>query len=58
MSFVPGKLALSYLVAIIGIPVGVGRIKMAGAALAPFGRKIVSELSSVPADAITVGQSH
>jgi uncharacterized membrane protein YccF (DUF307 family) len=42
-------------IAIIGIPLGVASFKMAGAALAPFGKEIVrkSELTT-SADAIAV----
>jgi uncharacterized membrane protein YccF (DUF307 family) len=41
---------------IVGIPLGVGCFKMAGAALVPFGRRVVkiSELSQVPAGSIAV----
>src|SRR4051794_31370930 len=41
---------------IIGIPLGVGSFKMAGAALVPFGRKVVrlSDLGWVPTGAISV----
>jgi uncharacterized membrane protein YccF (DUF307 family) len=55
-------LALSHLIlgcllciTIIGIPLGIGSFKMAGAALAPFGKEIVkkSDLSTT-ADAIAV----
>jgi uncharacterized membrane protein YccF (DUF307 family) len=43
---------------IIGIPLGVGSFKMAGAALVPFGRKIVrlEELGRPPPDAIAIGE--
>jgi uncharacterized membrane protein YccF (DUF307 family) len=43
---------------IIGIPLGVGSFKMAGAALVPFGRKVVrlDELAQLPADAIAIGE--
>ena len=42
---------------IIGIPLGVASFKMAGAALVPFGKKIVSlsDLARPPAGAIVVG---
>jgi uncharacterized membrane protein YccF (DUF307 family) len=42
---------------IIGIPLGVGSFKMAGAALVPFGRRVVKleELAQRPADAIAIG---
>jgi uncharacterized membrane protein YccF (DUF307 family) len=41
---------------IIGIPLGVADFKMAGAALVPFGREIVStaQLGQLPPGAITV----
>ena len=44
-------------ITIIGIPLGVASIKMAGAALVPFGKKIVSlsDFARPPADAIVVG---
>jgi uncharacterized membrane protein YccF (DUF307 family) len=44
-------------VTIIGIPLGVASFKMAGAALAPFGKEIVrlDELSRPPQGAIVVG---
>lgn len=57
-------LALEHLIAgvllcitIIGIPLGVGSFKMAGAALAPFGREVVKpgDLTEAPAGAISVG---
>jgi len=43
---------------IIGIPLGIGSFKMAGAALVPFGRKIVrlEELETPPPNAIAIGQ--
>jgi uncharacterized membrane protein YccF (DUF307 family) len=43
---------------IIGIPLGVGSFKMAGAALVPFGRKIVKleELAEPQPGAIAIGQ--
>ena len=56
-------LALSHLLTgcllcltVIGIPLGVADFKMAGAALAPFGKQIVrkSELEHVPGSALTV----
>ena len=42
---------------IIGIPLGVGSFKMAGAALVPFGREIVplDRLGRLPEDAIAIG---
>jgi uncharacterized membrane protein YccF (DUF307 family) len=42
---------------IVGIPLGVGSFKMAGAALVPFGRKIVKleELGEAPPSAIAIG---
>ena len=44
-------------ITIIGIPLGVGSFKMAGAALAPFGREVVkiSDQDEAPAGAISVG---
>jgi uncharacterized membrane protein YccF (DUF307 family) len=44
-------------ITIIGIPLGVGAIKMAGAALVPFGKEVVelSALASPPEGAIVVG---
>jgi uncharacterized membrane protein YccF (DUF307 family) len=44
-------------ITIIGIPLGVGSFKMAGAALAPFGREVVkiSDLAAAPAGSISVG---
>jgi uncharacterized membrane protein YccF (DUF307 family) len=44
-------------ITVIGIPLGVGAFKMAGAALVPFGKKIVrlSELSQPAEGAIVVG---
>ena len=41
---------------IIGIPLGVGSFKMAGAALVPFGREVVklSDLAQPPSGAITL----
>jgi uncharacterized membrane protein YccF (DUF307 family) len=41
---------------IIGIPLGVGSFKMAGAAVAPFGRKIVrkSDLAKTSGDVIAI----
>jgi uncharacterized membrane protein YccF (DUF307 family) len=44
-------------ITIIGIPLGVGSFKMAGAALAPFGREVVktSDLAEPPAGSISVG---
>jgi uncharacterized membrane protein YccF (DUF307 family) len=44
-------------ITIIGIPLGIASFKMAGAALVPFGKEIVSlsDLSRRPADAIVVG---
>jgi uncharacterized membrane protein YccF (DUF307 family) len=43
-------------ITIIGIPLGVGSFKMAGAALAPFGREVVklADLSEAPAGSISV----
>jgi uncharacterized membrane protein YccF (DUF307 family) len=43
---------------IIGIPLGVGSFKMAGAALVPFGRQIVKleELAQPPPAAIAIGE--
>jgi uncharacterized membrane protein YccF (DUF307 family) len=43
-------------VTIIGIPLGVGAFKMAGAALVPFGKEVVAikDLGRVPPDAIAV----
>jgi uncharacterized membrane protein YccF (DUF307 family) len=58
-------LAIGYMIAavllaitIIGIPLGVGSFKMAGAALVPFGRKIVKleELAETPSDAIALSE--
>ena len=42
---------------IIGIPLGLGSFKMAGAALVPFGRQVVrlDELAQPPAEAIAIG---
>jgi uncharacterized membrane protein YccF (DUF307 family) len=42
---------------IIGIPLGVGNFKMAGAALVPFGRQVVKldELAQPPPGAIAIG---
>lgn len=57
-------LALEHLIAgvllcitIIGIPLGVGSFKMAGAALAPFGREVVKvgDLAEAPAGSISLG---
>jgi uncharacterized membrane protein YccF (DUF307 family) len=44
-------------ITIIGIPLGVGSFKMAGAALVPFGREVakLDELAARPADAIAIG---
>jgi uncharacterized membrane protein YccF (DUF307 family) len=44
-------------ITIIGIPLGVGAFKMAGAALVPFGKEIVhlGDLSRPTEDAIVVG---
>ena len=44
-------------ITIIGIPLGVGSIKMAGAALVPFGKEVVelSKLGSAPEGAIVLG---
>ena len=44
-------------VTIIGIPLGIGSFKMAGAALAPFGREVVntSDLTQPPAGSVSVG---
>jgi uncharacterized membrane protein YccF (DUF307 family) len=44
-------------ITIIGIPLGVGSFKMAGAVLAPFGREVVdtSDLGEAPAGSISVG---
>jgi len=44
-------------ITIIGIPLGVGSFKMAGAALAPFGREVVkiSDLTEAQAGSISVG---
>jgi uncharacterized membrane protein YccF (DUF307 family) len=44
-------------ITVIGIPLGVGAFKMAGAALVPFGKKVVrlSELSQPAEGAIVVG---
>ena len=41
---------------IIGIPLGIGSFKMAGAALVPFGREVVnlSDLAQPPSGAITL----
>jgi uncharacterized membrane protein YccF (DUF307 family) len=59
-------LALSHLLTgcllcltIIGIPLGVADLKMAGAALAPFGKEVVRlrDLQRLPSDAITVTSS-
>jgi uncharacterized membrane protein YccF (DUF307 family) len=56
-------LALSHLITgallcltIIGIPLGIADFKMAGAAVAPFGKQIVrkSELQQVPASAVSL----
>jgi uncharacterized membrane protein YccF (DUF307 family) len=43
---------------IIGIPLGVGSFKMAGAALVPFGRQVVrlDELAQPPPDSIAIGE--
>lgn len=43
-------------ITIIGIPLGIGAFKMAGAALAPFGKRVVriSDLRHVPTGAVTV----
>lgn len=45
-------------VTIIGIPLGVGSFKMAGAALVPFGRQVVKldELAQPASGAIAIGQ--
>jgi uncharacterized membrane protein YccF (DUF307 family) len=42
---------------IIGIPLGVGCFKMAGAALVPFGRRVVrlEELTEAPENAMAIG---
>lgn len=44
-------------ITILGIPLGVGAFKMAGAALVPFGKEVVrlSDLSSPAEDAIVLG---
>jgi uncharacterized membrane protein YccF (DUF307 family) len=44
-------------ITIIGIPLGIGSFKMAGAALAPFGREVVNinDLTQPPAGSISVG---
>jgi uncharacterized membrane protein YccF (DUF307 family) len=44
---------------IVGIPLGIGCFKMAGAALAPFGKEIVRvrDLARVPDDAILMPRS-
>jgi uncharacterized membrane protein YccF (DUF307 family) len=44
-------------ITIIGIPLGVGAFKMAGAALVPFGKRVVrlSDLSQPAEGAIVVG---
>jgi uncharacterized membrane protein YccF (DUF307 family) len=44
-------------ITIIGIPLGIGSFKMAGAALVPFGKEVVelSDLASPPEGAIVVG---
>ena len=44
-------------ITIIGIPLGVGSFKMAGAALVPFGKEVVelSKLGSAPEGAIVLG---
>jgi uncharacterized membrane protein YccF (DUF307 family) len=44
---------------IIGIPLGIANFKMAGAALVPFGKAIVSvdDLRSVPQGAIVIGNN-
>jgi uncharacterized membrane protein YccF (DUF307 family) len=41
---------------VIGIPLGVGSFKMAGAALAPFGKEIVrrTDLQHLPAGAMAI----
>jgi uncharacterized membrane protein YccF (DUF307 family) len=46
-------------ITIIGIPLGVASFKMAGAALVPFGKRVVrtSELRQQPSDAIVVSDS-
>jgi uncharacterized membrane protein YccF (DUF307 family) len=46
-------------ITIIGIPLGVGAFKMAGAALVPFGKEIVwiKDLSRLPDDAVAVDTS-
>jgi uncharacterized membrane protein YccF (DUF307 family) len=43
-------------ITIIGIPLGVGEFKMAGAALVPFGKEVVrlAELSQPPPEAISL----
>jgi uncharacterized membrane protein YccF (DUF307 family) len=40
---------------IIGIPLGLGNFKLAGAALAPFGKQIVDNRAAQAAGAITFG---
>jgi uncharacterized membrane protein YccF (DUF307 family) len=44
---------------IIGIPLGIANFKMAGAALVPFGKEIVSvnDLRSVPQGAVVIGNN-
>ena len=44
---------------IIGIPLGIANFKMAGAALVPFGKAIVSvdDLRSVPQGAVVIGNN-
>lgn len=46
-------------ITIIGIPLGVASFKMAGAALVPFGKEVVSleGLASVPPDALVVPEA-
>jgi uncharacterized membrane protein YccF (DUF307 family) len=41
---------------VIGIPLGIADFKMAGAALAPFGKEIVRlrDLQHIPSDAISI----
>ena len=42
---------------VIGIPLGVGSFKMAGAALVPFGKEVVElrTLAKPPEDAVVIG---
>jgi uncharacterized membrane protein YccF (DUF307 family) len=46
-------------ITIVGIPLGVGAFKMAGAALVPFGKEIarIKDLGRLPDDAVAVDTS-